>query len=645
MLLSQGIQIDDFVLEEPIGRGGSATVYAARQRSVPRRVALKVIECDPEEEHEFLKRFAREAQVIAALEHMHILPIYAYGVLQGEIAYFAMRLLPHGTLDDTLRKRGALPVNDAVDLFTQIASGLAYMHNKGVIHRDLKPSNVLLDEQGNAYLSDFGLARFTNASMQLSEHGLNVVGSPYYIAPELIQGGTADHLSDIYSLGMVLYQMLCGRLPYDIADGGVSAILYKHVREKPPSPRQFNQDIPPEVEAVVMRALNKNPHARYPSAEEMAYELRAAIMRTPGRFSHTPQFTSDLLKQAIKPNRKYLVALFGLVSALLVITSLALLLHNSNITPMNVEIGAYGTLDTVSISSGEIGAAQRELGSGFIANFPCTVANAFQAAITRSLSDLAAQNRLSMRIYDSKESVETQLAQIDQARAAGASAFIICPLDSTSYAEPIRALHEANTPLVLAWDYNSPNNYGVQIHLDNERVGLEQGRYTGETLQAQGRGDGVVVVLSYTDVPAGQTRAQSITEGLRQTAPEASIIGPLNAYTREQAQQAVRALLEQETRFDAVVTFTDAAALGAIEAVRAAGLTPQDVFTVSANGEQPLQSYIQNGNYARASVAMRYGDVSQLLLIGIVKALAGSPVPQYLTVSSGEMIVAQTLPS
>jgi ABC-type sugar transport system substrate-binding protein len=635
MHLSQGLQIDDFIIEEAIGRGGSATVYAARQRSVPRRVALKVIECDPDEEQEFLKRFTREAQVIAALEHMHILPIYAYGVLEGEIAYFAMRLLPHGTLDDALRKKGALSLNDAVDLFTQIASGLAYMHLKGVIHRDLKPSNVLLDEEGNAYLSDFGLARFTNATKQLSEHGLNVVGSPHYLAPELIEGETADPLSDIYSLGVLLYQMLCGRLPFEAGDGGVSAILYKHVREKPPSPRQFNPDIPADVEAVVMRALSKNP-------EEMAYELTVAALRTPGRFSRTPKFASDMLKQALKPNRKYLVALIGLVSLLVVIAAGALVLHNRSITPMNVEIGAYGTLDSERISDGELGAARNQLSGGFIADFPCTVANAFQASVTRSLSDLAAQNQLPMRIYDSGESVATQLALIEQARAEGAKAFIICPLDSRSYDAPIRSLREANIPLVLAWRYTAPEGYGIQVSFDDERIGREQGRYAGELLQAQGRGSGAVVALSFTEVLSGQIRVQGIAEGLRQTAPGATLIGPLNVYTREQAQQAIQGLIEQGTHFDAVVAFTDAAALGAIDAAKAAGLTPEDVFTVSANGEQPLQSYIQNGNYARGSVRIDYEELSELLLTGIVKALSGSPVPQYLTVSSGDMITAQT---
>src|SRR3954471_6636466 len=174
-----------------------AVGYAARQRSVEREVALKIIDLHPEGESDFLRRFSREAEVIAMLEHIHILPVYGYGVLEGEFAYFAMRMLRHGTLADVLR-RGSLPIDDVVDLFTQIASGLDYMHQRGVIHRDLKPSNILLDDDGNAYLSDFGLARFTDA-INITEEAMHVAGSPAYIAPELIRGEGATHLSDIYS--------------------------------------------------------------------------------------------------------------------------------------------------------------------------------------------------------------------------------------------------------------------------------------------------------------------------------------------------------------------------------------------------------------------------------------------------------------
>ena len=240
-----GRRVDDFVIEDRIGRGGMATVFRAHQVSVNRYVALKIIDLSPnqEERDEFRQRFAQEVAVVALLEHIHILPIYAYGIVENEFAYLAMRLLRGGSLADLLRK-GPLPLTRAADIFTQIGRGLQYAHSKDVIHRDLKPSNILLDDAGNAYLSDFGLAKMIGSTLNLTKSG-NLVGTPAYVAPEQVRGEAADVRSDIYSLGILLYHMLVGRPPFELADSGIAALLYKHVEEPPPPPHLLNPAVTP----------------------------------------------------------------------------------------------------------------------------------------------------------------------------------------------------------------------------------------------------------------------------------------------------------------------------------------------------------------------------------------------------------------
>ncbi len=256
-----------------------ARVYKARQCSVARHVALKIIDFQPEHDGNFLKQFTREAEVIAMLEHIHILPIYGYGI-EGTTAYFAMRLVQHGSLADQLR-RAPLPLEDVVDLFTQIASALNYMHSQGVIHRDLQPDNILLDDNGDIYLSDFGLAQSAELLDPLPE-ALHLVGSPAYIAPELIEGSGANHLSDIYSLGVILYEMLTGRLPFELQQDAPATLWYRHLHEAPPPLSAINPDIPASVEAIVLRALSKNPRERWSSADEMALELQTAVFQRAG---------------------------------------------------------------------------------------------------------------------------------------------------------------------------------------------------------------------------------------------------------------------------------------------------------------------------------------------------------------------------
>ncbi|HVU10776.1 MAG TPA: serine/threonine-protein kinase, partial [Phototrophicaceae bacterium] len=305
-----GRRVDDFVIEDRIGRGGMATVFRAHQISVNRYVALKVIDLslNQEEREEFRTRFEQEAAVVALLEHIHILPVYAYGVVENEFTYLAMRLLRGGSLADLLRK-GPLPQARAVEIFSQVGRGLEYAHRKGVIHRDLKPSNILLDDAGNAYLSDFGLAKMLGSTLNLTKSG-NLVGTPAYVSPEQVRGEPADARSDIYSMGILLYHMFVGRPPFELSETGIAALLYKHVEEPPPPPRLFNPEVTPQVEAVILRALDKDPTLRYQSAEAMVNELNAALgrktrdrsfitLRTPERLRKMRRNRAVLLRRVI----------------------------------------------------------------------------------------------------------------------------------------------------------------------------------------------------------------------------------------------------------------------------------------------------------------------------------------------------------
>ncbi len=586
-----------------------------------REVALKIIELEPDSAGEFLRRFTREAEMIAMLEHLHILPIYDYGVVDGEFAYYATRLLTHGTLADLLAQ-GALPLDDIVELCTQIASGLDYMHSMGVIHRDLKPSNILLDSSGNTYLGDFGLAHYTGATIRLGDEAtLHLSGSPPYVAPEQIRGELPAKESDIYSLGVILYQMMTGRLPFE--SDVISGLLYQHLREKPPPPRRLNPSLPPAAEAVVLRALNKQPENRFPSAGDLAYALRSA-------------------SQQPAVSRWHRVPLALMIVGLLAVVSITwprLIDIGALPPPMNVQIGGHDYLTNLEVTATEIEAAQLRLGdSGFIAVFPCTLNSAYHATQARQLTDLAAQYNLPLQVYDNQDDVYREITMIEQARLQGAKAFIICPLEQHVFDTVAAELQAADIPLEFSLLYNS--SYGLKLELDNFDVGRKQGEFTGQILQDEHNGRGDVVLLTYLGIVSGQQRTQGMKTGLHTIAPLATIFDPLQGYTRQQAHDAISHLVSEGRHFDAIICVTDVCALGAIDALKEANLTPQDVFIVSANGEAPIQDYIRQGLYVRGSVDVNQDEATQLLMNGIIKALAGSPVPEFLTFHAGRMITA-----
>lgn len=255
----------------PLGEGGMAAVYKAYQAGVDRYVALKILPRHLSEETQFIGRFKQEAKVLAGLQHPHILPVFDFGEEDG-YTYIAMPLIEAGTLAERLQGK-PLPLGEIERIITQIGDALDYAHSKGLIHRDIKPSNILLDERGNCLLTDFGIAKIYEATAKFTETG-GIIGTPSYMSPEQGGGEPVDQRTDIYSLGVVLYEMVTGRIPFR-AETPVAVVL-KHIQAPLPPPRTVNPSLPEAIERVVFKALAKSPEERFATAGQMVEAFQSA---------------------------------------------------------------------------------------------------------------------------------------------------------------------------------------------------------------------------------------------------------------------------------------------------------------------------------------------------------------------------------
>ena len=272
--IQPGQMLGPYRIINQIGKGGMATVYKAYQPSVDRYVAVKVLPSQLAESKEFAARFQQEARIIAKLEHPHILPVFDYGESNG-IAFFVMRYLEAGTLKDRMVAGRPLPIKEIDKLFTQLADALSYAHSHGVVHRDLKPANALIDSQGNVFLTDFGIAKLLeSASPRLTQTDA-IMGTPAYISPEQAQGQPVDQRSDIYSLGIILYEMVTGSVPF-VAETPL-AVIFKHITDPLPPPSLVKPDIPRAIEKVILKALAKDPRDRFASAAEFVSAWKSAL--------------------------------------------------------------------------------------------------------------------------------------------------------------------------------------------------------------------------------------------------------------------------------------------------------------------------------------------------------------------------------
>ena len=257
-----------YELIRKIGTGGMAVVYQAYDTSLDRTVAIKLLRDEYAGEPEFARRFQKEAQAVARFSHQNIVNIYDYGESDG-VAYLVMEYVEGRTLKDVITSYGPLPVNLVIDYSIQLCYGMAQAHDHDIVHKDIKPHNVMVDDNHNVKITDFGIAQAMN-NLTIT-HNKGILGSAHYFSPEQARGDQVDFETDIYSLGIVMYEMLTGHVPFT-GENPVTVAL-KHMQERPQSIVKQRSDVPMELERIIFKALEKKPSYRFKSMQEMASAL------------------------------------------------------------------------------------------------------------------------------------------------------------------------------------------------------------------------------------------------------------------------------------------------------------------------------------------------------------------------------------
>ena len=365
-----------YELSHLVARGGMAEVYRARDQLLDRPVALKVLFPELSVDRSFVERFRREAQAAANLSHPNIVPVFDWGEDNGTY-FIVMEFVDGRALSSILRTAGPLHPDRAAEIAADVAGALAYAHRHGVVHRDVKPGNVLITEEGTIKVTDFGIARAVNTEESLTQTGA-VMGTATYFSPEQAEGMGVDSRSDIYSLGVVIFEMVTGRPPF-LGDTPV-AVASKHVREHPPAPREINPGVPPDLEAIILKCLAKSPDHRYATGDDLRIDLlrfregRAVGATSPPTGQHPvvgatqavgrgtqalPAVGGDDFEGAQEPNRTKLYA--AILGLLLVALAVVIIFLGNSVGWWHIGEGASTSFVMPDVTGQNVSKAERTL--------------------------------------------------------------------------------------------------------------------------------------------------------------------------------------------------------------------------------------------------------------------------------------------
>jgi len=316
-----------YEIKSELGRGGMATVYRGYDPISGREVAIKVLPREMLHDPQFRSRFEREVKMIASLEHPSIVPVYDVGDEDGQ-PYFVMRYMPGGSLSNWI-ERGPIPIQETARIIEKVAQGLSYAHRKGIIHRDLKPDNVLFDDNGDPFISDFGVAKLTESTSSLT--GSGVIGTPAYMSPEQAQGVEIDLRSDVYGLGVIVYQMLTGQQPYN-ADTPMGVVV-QHITEPVPEILKTLPSLPAAVDQIIKTAMAKDKEKRFPNTIELAKTLNLVAFGSEGNITFNTN--SGTMKRAESPSAKLSRGQtgFAVIGIVLLVAVIGFFLLRNQLTP------------------------------------------------------------------------------------------------------------------------------------------------------------------------------------------------------------------------------------------------------------------------------------------------------------------------